>query len=57
MIRTIVRHPSAILLMAQLVSVLAYPFLDGSVAGRAVVGVVQMAVVLSPSGRSVVPPR
>ena len=34
------------LLFAQLVVVLAYPFLDGNVAGRAVVGVVQMAVVL-----------
>ena len=40
-------HPSAILLVAQLVVVLAYPFLDGHVAGRAVVGVVQMVVVLS----------
>jgi hypothetical protein len=39
-------HPSAVLLFAQLVVVLAYPFLDGNVAGRAVVGVVQMAVVL-----------
>jgi hypothetical protein len=39
-------HPSAVLLIAQLVVVLAYPFLDGNVAGRAVVGVVQMAVVL-----------
>ena len=34
------------LLFAQLVVVLTYPFLDGNVAGRAVVGVVQMAVVL-----------
>jgi ion channel len=39
-------HPSAVLLAAQLVVVVAYPFLDGSAAGRAVVGVVQMAVVL-----------
>jgi len=39
-------HPSAVLLFAQLVVVLAYPFLDGNVAGRAVVGVVQMGVVL-----------
>lgn len=39
-------HPSAVLLAAQLIVVLAYPFLDGSTAGRAVVGVVQMAVVL-----------
>jgi len=35
-----------VLLFAQLVVVLAYPFLDGNVAGRAVVGVVQIAVVL-----------
>ena len=42
-----VRHPSAVLLFVQLVMVLAYPALDGSVAGRAVVGVVQMAVVLT----------
>ncbi|MEJ7831702.1 MAG: potassium channel family protein, partial [Nocardioides sp.] len=43
---TMASHPSAVLLVAQLVVVLAYPYLDGSVAGRAVVGVVQMAVVL-----------
>lgn len=41
------RHPSALLLAAQLVVVLAYPALEGSAAGRAVVGVVQMVVVLS----------
>ncbi|GAA3519989.1 ion channel [Nocardioides daeguensis] len=41
------RHPSAVLLTAQLVVVLAYPALAGSAAGRAVVGVFQMAVVLS----------
>lgn len=40
------RHPSAMLLLAQLVVVLAYPGLQGSTAGRAVVGVVQMLVVL-----------
>ncbi len=40
------RHPSAVLLLAQLVVVLAYPGLQGSTAGRAVVGVVQMLVVL-----------
>lgn len=40
------RHPSAVLLIAQLVVVLAYPGLQGSTAGRAVVGVVQMLVVL-----------
>jgi len=45
-LRTIGRHPSAILLIAQLVVVLLYPFLDQSTAGRAVIGVVQMGVVL-----------
>ena len=44
---TVRRHPSAVLLAAQLVAVLAYPFLGGSVGGRAVVGVVQLAVVLA----------
>lgn len=41
------RHPSAVLLAAQLLVVLAHPALDGSAAGRAVVGVFQMVVVLS----------
>ncbi|MDO9496699.1 MAG: potassium channel family protein [Nocardioides sp.] len=45
-LRTARDHPSAILLVMQLVAVLSYPFLDGSVAGRAVVGVVQISVVL-----------
>lgn len=45
-LRTVARHPSAVLLAAQLVVVLIYPFLDGSTAGRAIVGVVQMGVVL-----------
>lgn len=44
---TIRRHPSAVLLTAQLVAVLAYPFLGGSGGGRAVVGVVQLGVVLA----------
>ncbi|GEP32669.1 hypothetical protein NSZ01_04370 [Nocardioides szechwanensis] len=39
-------HPSAVLLAAQLVAVLAYPFLSDSAPGRAVVGVGQMGVVL-----------
>ena len=43
---TVGRHPSAVLLTAQLLVVLLYPFLEGSTAGRAVVGVVQMGVVL-----------
>lgn len=45
-VRLIREHPSALLLMAQLVAVLAYPFLDQSRAGRAVIGVVGMVVVL-----------
>ncbi|MEZ0580807.1 ion channel [Nocardioides sp. MH1] len=45
-LRNLGRHPSALLLGAQLVVVLLYPFLDSSTAGRAVVGVVQMVVVL-----------
>jgi len=39
--------PSALLLAAQLAAVLAYPFLDDTVAGRAVLGVIQLVVVLS----------
>lgn len=45
-LRTAGRHPSGILLCAQLLVVLIYPFLDTSVAGRAIIGVAQMAVVL-----------
>lgn len=41
------KHPSAVLLGAQLVGVLAYPFLDGSRPGRAVFGVLQLAIVLT----------
>jgi hypothetical protein len=44
--RLVEEHPSALLLVAQLVAVLAYPFLDQSVAGRAVLGVVGTVVVL-----------
>jgi hypothetical protein len=40
------KHPSGVLLIAQLVAVLSYPFLDDSTAGRAILGVVQMGVVL-----------
>ncbi|WP_183098899.1 two pore domain potassium channel family protein [Nocardioides pelophilus] len=43
---TVGRHPSAVLLGAQLLVVLLYPFLEESTAGRAVIGVVQMGVVL-----------
>jgi Ion channel len=45
-LRTAREHPSAVLLFAQLIVVLAWPFLDASVAGRAAVGIVQIAVVL-----------
>lgn len=38
-------HPSGLLLVLQLVAVLAYPFLDESVLGRAVLGAVQVLVV------------
>jgi len=41
------QHPSAVLLAAQLLAVLAYPFLEGSAWGRAIVGVVQIAIVLA----------
>ena len=40
-------HPSGVLLFGQLLVVLAYPFLDSSTGGRAVLGVVQMVVVLT----------
>ena len=40
-------HPSAVLLFGQLLVVLAYPFLDDSTGGRAVIGVVQMVVVFT----------
>jgi hypothetical protein len=40
-------HPSGILLVGQLLVVLAFPFLGGSTAGRAVLGVVQMALVFT----------
>ncbi|MCX6401290.1 MAG: ion channel [Propionibacteriales bacterium] len=45
-VRTVGNHPSAVLLVAQLIVVLAYPGLQGSTVGRAVIGVVQMLVVL-----------
>ncbi|MDX6372787.1 MAG: hypothetical protein QOD98_1775 [Nocardioidaceae bacterium] len=40
-------HPSGVLLVGQLLVVLAYPFLDTSTGGRAVLGVVQMVVVFA----------
>ena len=45
MVGTLRRNPSALLLAAQLLSVLAYPFLDSSALGRAGVGVVGLVVV------------
>jgi hypothetical protein len=44
---TLRQHPSAVLLIGQLLVVLAYPFLDSSTGGRAAIGVVQMVVVFS----------
>jgi hypothetical protein len=43
----VLAHPSAVLLGAQLFAVLAYPFLDDRVWGRALLGVVQLGVVLA----------
>jgi hypothetical protein len=40
------KHPSAVLLVAQAATVVAYPFLSSDFAGRAAVGVAQMCVVL-----------
>ena len=40
-------HPSGWVLGAQLLAILAYPFLDDSVAGRAILGVVQILIVLA----------
>jgi Ion channel len=40
------RHPSGVLLLAQLLAVLAYPFSDNSTLGRAFLGTVGTAVVL-----------
>ncbi len=41
------RHPSAVLLAGQLVSVLIYPFLDDYEVGRAILGVFGMGLVLT----------
>lgn len=40
-------HPSALLLAAQLVAVLAYPFFDDRAWGRAMLSVVQLGIVLA----------
>lgn len=47
MVRTVRGHPSGVLLIGQLLVVLAYPFLDSTTGGRAVLGVVQMVLVLT----------
>jgi hypothetical protein len=44
---TVLAHPSAILLGAQLVAILAYPFFDDTAWGRSIIGVVQLGVVLA----------
>ncbi|MFT4286408.1 ion channel [Nocardioides sp.] len=41
------RHPSGILLAGQLVAIIAYPFLGESTPGRAILGVVQLLLVLA----------
>lgn len=46
-LRSVAAHPSGVLLGAQLVAVLAYPFFDDSAWGRAVIGVVQLGIVLT----------
>ncbi len=45
-LRTARRHPSAVLLVVQLLSLLAYPFLGESSLGRALLGVVGIVMVL-----------
>ena len=45
-LQSVLAHPSGVLLVAQLVAVLAYPFFDESAWGRAVIGVVQLGIVL-----------
>ncbi|QCW52508.1 two pore domain potassium channel family protein [Nocardioides dongxiaopingii] len=46
-LRAVQSHPSALLLGLQLLVILAYPFLDASTSGRAVLGAVQVSVVLA----------
>ncbi|WP_134766427.1 ion channel [Nocardioides sp. 1609] len=46
-VRAVQGHPSALLLGLQLLVILAYPFLDASTSGRAVLGAVQVSVVLA----------
>ncbi len=44
---SVLAHPSAALLFGQLIAVLAYPFFDDTAWGRAVIGVVQLSIVLA----------
>ena len=44
-------HPSAMLLASQLIQVLAWPFLEGSIVGRSVLGVIGMLAVGSAVSR------
>jgi hypothetical protein len=44
--RLVRQHPSAVLLATQLLAVLAYPFLDSSTLGRALLGLVGTVIVL-----------
>jgi hypothetical protein len=46
-VRAVLAHPSAILLGTQLVAILAYPFFADTAWGRAVIGVVQLGVLLA----------
>ncbi|TQL67926.1 ion channel [Nocardioides albertanoniae] len=46
-IRAMRNHPCGVLLVGQLVAILAYPFLDSSTAGRAVLGVLQLVLLLA----------
>jgi hypothetical protein len=45
--RALREHPNALLLVGQAAVLLGYPFLDGTTAGRAVIGVAQLLVVLA----------
>ncbi len=49
-VKVVAEHPSAALLAVQLVFVLAYPYLADNAVSRAVIGVAQMAVVLTAVG-------
>ena len=44
--RTILRHPSAVLLTAQLLGVVLYPFMDTSAAGRAMLSLFSLVVLV-----------